>query len=109
MHTPVALLNNGVDYLELNSDGEFKFTSPLKALSLYEVHIDKQPKGQNCTISHNTGIISSADITDIVIQCIKLSGSLDYSFGGDVNSQDGIPDGFVVKSNTAGVNGHLAI
>ena len=43
---------------------------------------------------------------DMVVWRFNSDGTLDTTFGGDVNPADGTPDGFVIHDNAAGGNGN---
>lgn len=87
----VVLRNNGGDDTTLTGSGNlpFTFATPLADGSHYEITIATQPTGQVCTPANASGVISSADVTDIEITCSTLppptgsGGSLDTTFGTD--------------------------
>jgi uncharacterized delta-60 repeat protein len=53
-----------------------------------------------------TGFSENTLDRDMVIWRYNANGTLDTTFGGDVNPVDGIPDGFVIHDNAAGGNLH---
>jgi uncharacterized delta-60 repeat protein len=53
-----------------------------------------------------TGMSESSTNWEMVIWRYTEDGTLDTTFGGDVNPADGVPDGFVVHNSAAGGNGH---
>jgi serine protease len=74
----VTLQNNNADSITLNSNGSFTFNSKLTNGASYNVTVKTQPDSQKCSASNARGTIDGADITDILISCVKslsLSGS----------------------------------
>lgn len=79
----VVLQNNNGDDLSLSSNGEFTFDTALEDGSTYDVTTLIHPATQTCDVTSNNGVVSAADVTDITIDCLFNSGSLDTSFGSD--------------------------
>ena len=67
----ITLQNNNGDDLQLTSNGSFTFVTSLPDLSSYDVSISNQPNSpiQTCSVSNNSGTLSSADVTDVSIIC----------------------------------------
>ncbi len=70
------LLNDYFDQALITSNGPFTFPTPLPSGSPYDVIIAMQPTGQVCTVTNGYGLISNANITDVVISCPTLLTSL---------------------------------
>ncbi len=87
----VVLQNNGGDDLTITADGAFTFSTALTDGAGYNVQVSQQPKTQTCTASSNSGTISGANVTDVVVTCasITISGTVVYS--PDSNSDTPLP------------------
>lgn len=69
----LVLQNNGANDLNISTNGDFSFTVALANGASYSVRITSQPSGQICSIDgRSSGTVSSANITDIQINCITL-------------------------------------
>lgn len=66
----LALQNNGADTLAVAADGPFTFLTKLADSSVYRVTVSTQPAGQTCTVSSESGIIASAEVTDVSVVCV---------------------------------------
>ena len=97
----VVLQNNTGDDLRLNSDGNFTFSSPLDDGENYAVTVLTQPTNpnQNCTVTggangDGTGIVSSDDVSDIVVTCTTIQYDVNVSVnglaGGSVTLSNGV-------------------
>ena len=58
----------------------FTFPAQQPSGTSYSVTIGKQPAGQQCSVSNGSGMISSANITNVQVTCTSL-----YSVGGTIN------------------------
>ena len=57
--------------LVINTNGTFKFTTPLYPGTNYEITITQQPDKQLCTIKNGSGVIKTGtDVTDISVDCV---------------------------------------
>ncbi len=65
----VVLQNNGGDDLTITTEGAFTFNTVLADGSGYNVTVKTQPDGQTCTVTNGNGTISSADVTDVSVNC----------------------------------------
>jgi hypothetical protein len=65
----VLKLNNTSSLLIPAGATTFKFASGLQSTTSYEVTIGAQPAGKTCSITNGSGIISIADITNVMINC----------------------------------------
>lgn len=67
--TGLVLQNNGAEALPIAADGSFTFLTGLTETSSYSVTVSTQPMGQTCDVTNGSGVISEADITDVVVTC----------------------------------------
>jgi hypothetical protein len=66
----VVLKNNGNDSLNVSANGAFaSFLIPLENLASYNIQVNTHPSGQVCYVGQGSGIINSADVTNVEIQC----------------------------------------
>ena len=65
----LVLANNGGDALTLNADGTFTFSNALPPGSSYQVTVQNQPATQTCTVTNGSGIITNANITNVIVNC----------------------------------------
>lgn len=85
----LVLRNNGADDRMLSNDGNFTFATALLNNTAYSVSIASLPTTQACAIHNGSGVVSSANITNISVTCVPAivppppaaSGSLDTNFG----------------------------
>jgi len=66
----LTLQNNGLDDLLRNADGNFTFAAALADGAIYDVAVSIQPTGQTCSVSNASGIIETADVTDVMVFCV---------------------------------------
>lgn len=71
----VILVNKGENALELRQNGRFAFTQTVAPEKSYEVTVQTQPAGQNCTVSAGSGTIDAqGDSVDTVrVACTDLA------------------------------------
>ena len=93
--TGLVLQNNGGDDLAIATNGEFSFPSPIASGATYGVTVKTQPSGpaQSCGIQNGTGIVGSADVTNVTITC--ATGT--FTIGGAVTGLQG--SGLVLTNN----------
>jgi hypothetical protein len=72
----VVLQNNGGDDLTLTGDGTFTFETPLLDGSGYNVTIQTQPSGQDCSVANGSGTVSGDDVTGITVTCTPPAPTL---------------------------------
>ena len=65
----ITMQNNGADSIQLNSNGNFTFPTPLNTGSAYAVTITSQPTGQTCTLTNASGVIQNADVSNVTVTC----------------------------------------
>jgi len=93
----VVLQNNGEDNLIVTSDGDFTFDTPLDNDSDYAVTVLTEPDGQACSITHDSGTVSGADVTNVTVTCTTDNGP---------TRSNGSPSGTLSKGTT---NANLAV
>ena len=65
----VVLQDNGGDDLSLSSNGSFTFAALVADRDAYDVTVERNPKGQNCTVSGGAGTVASANVTGAAVTC----------------------------------------
>ena len=76
----VTLLNNGNDAKTVFANGAFAFLTKLTNGGSYNVTVQTQPEGQTCLLTNNSGTVSGADVTSILVMCSTNT----YTVGGNV-------------------------
>jgi len=71
----LILSTNGGDNLDVDANGEFTFTTPIRADDAYGVTINVQPNSpvQACTVSNREGSVAGANITMVVVDCARFA------------------------------------
>ena len=80
----VVLENNGGDPLAVSSNGSFTFDTLVAAGATYDVTVEINPSGQNCTVANGAGTVASSNVTNVSVTCGI------YSIGGSVAGLSGI-------------------
>ncbi|MGJ4752323.1 hypothetical protein [Leptospira kmetyi] len=90
----LVLKNNGTDPITISSNGTFTFSTSISSGSAYAVTIQQNPTSpaQLCTLSNDTGTISSSNVTNVGISC----GAALYSVGGTIS---GLTGNLTLKNN----------
>lgn len=96
LHGTLVLQNNGGDAFTMTADGLFTFSTPLASGSTYSVTVHSQPAGETCTVDNGEGVISNANITNVVVHCSTNA----HTVGGTVTGLSGT----VVLQNNGGDN-----
>lgn len=92
----VVLQNNGGDDLTVSNNGGFTFATELSDASAYSVSVLSQPASQSCSLNNASGSISSADVNNVTLSCVTISGGSAFSVGGTVS---GLSDTLVLQNN----------
>jgi hypothetical protein len=66
----LVLQNNGADNLSIAANGPFTFATELTNGSTYSVRVATQPTAQTCRVTNGNGTITSADVTNIAVNCV---------------------------------------
>ncbi|TGL95110.1 hypothetical protein EHQ76_17130 [Leptospira barantonii] len=90
----LVLKNNGADPITISSNGTFTFSTSISSGSAYAVTIQQNPTSpaQLCTLSNDTGTISSSNVSNVGISC----GSALYLVGGTIS---GLTGNLTLKNN----------
>ena len=88
----VGLTNNSTDtitYAFSSSSDTFTFDKPLSSGSAYDVTVTTQPTGQICSVTNNSGTISTSgsDITNVLVTCV-IGSATDVSLTASVTGLD---------------------
>lgn len=95
--TNLVLQNNDGDDKSISANGPFTFTSAVIDGSAYAVTVLTQPAGETCVVSNGTGIITGANINNIIVVCSSGGGG-SYTIGGTAINLSGT----IVLQNTVG-------
>jgi hypothetical protein len=95
----VILQNNGTNDLSVTSNGTFSFTTTVASGDPYAVTVLTNPTGpwQTCVVTSDTGTVTDANITDVVVTC----STNHYTIGGTVT---GLASGETVTLRQNGSN-----
>ncbi len=79
----VVIQNNSGDDLNINTNGDFTFTTALNNDSVYDVTVLTQPTlpNQTCAVSAGSGLLVGANVTNVTVNCITDT----YTVGGSVS------------------------
>jgi 6-phosphogluconolactonase (cycloisomerase 2 family) len=65
----LVLLNNGGDPLSVPANGAFTFNGRLTSGSNYAVTVGTQPAGKTCMVSAAAGVVGTASVTNVAVNC----------------------------------------
>lgn len=68
----ITLQNNGGNNLSVSANGSFTFGAGVANGSTYNVTVQAQQPGQNCTITNGSGTVSGANITNVTVTCVSV-------------------------------------
>jgi hypothetical protein len=89
------ILVNGADTATPNAgDTSFTFPTAVPAGTSYAVTVQLQPDAVNCTVSGGTGVVGSANVTDVAITCASAA----FTVGGTISGLTG--NGLVLADGT---------
>jgi len=71
----VSLQNNGIDTLDVGANGSFTFATVVNDGSAYTVTVSAQPLGQTCTVDNGAGLVSGANVTNVLVNCSNTGGN----------------------------------
>ena len=77
----LVLQNNLTDDIALGGNGAFSFHTALADGASYDVTVKTQPIGYTCVVTNGSGVISSNNVTNIIVNCNQTT----YSVGGIVS------------------------
>jgi uncharacterized delta-60 repeat protein len=82
--TGLVLVDEGSE-LPVSANGRVAFSAPRSTGTSYDVEVRTQPHGpdQVCSVQHGTGMVSGADVADILVHCDTPPppSGLDLTFG----------------------------
>jgi hypothetical protein len=81
----VVLQDNGADSQSISSIGSFTFATPIAQGGTYMVTVLTQPATQTCTVANGSGIVGSANVTNVTVVCSTNA----YTVGGTVSGLSG--------------------
>jgi len=65
----LTLQNSNGTQLNVASDGEFRFETPMVSSALYNVTIAVLPRDQSCKISNGSGTVGKTDVRNVIVTC----------------------------------------
>ncbi|HEX3849123.1 MAG TPA: hypothetical protein VHV81_17210 [Steroidobacteraceae bacterium] len=71
--------------LTITANGAFAFPTPVADESAFAVKIRTQPANQTCTLTNASGLVGTADITDIGVTCVTDA----FTIGGAISGLTG--------------------
>ena len=106
----VVLQDNGGDDLSVSGNGAFTFHSRLADGAAYDVTVKTEPAGQICTVSHGAGIVASANVVSVAVNCAPLTDDFNRPDGGLGAGWAAMADGglSIVSQQVVGTSGALA-
>lgn len=90
----LVLQNNSGDNLSLTASGSFTFSTAVADGAGYTVTVLTQPSGLTCSASSNSGTISGAAVTSVVVTCSATT----FTVGGTLSSLSGT---LVLQNNSS--------
>jgi trimeric autotransporter adhesin len=90
----VILQRAGGEALSISANGDFAFPTPVAEGSTYAVSIKTQPAGGTCTVTQGSGIVGSANVTNIAVACLANA----FTAGGTIS---GLIGTVVLQNNGA--------
>ena len=97
----LTLINAETEALSVSADGPFTFTLTAPSGAEYSVLLASPPPGQVCTVANGSGVVASANVTDVTVACAPGSEATLYAFSGGTDGR--YPD----SGLTAGLDGHF--
>ncbi|OIQ95453.1 serine/threonine-protein kinase PknD [mine drainage metagenome] len=91
----LVLQINGGSNLPISANGTFTFATALANGAAYNVTVFAQPNGETCTVNSGSGVLASANKTNVAVTCSSTS----FTVGGTVSSLTGT--GLILQDNGA--------
>jgi hypothetical protein len=89
------ILVNGTDTATPNAgDTSFTFPTPVAAGTSYAVTVQLQPDAVQCTVTGGSGVVGSANVTDVAVTCASAA----FTLGGTISGLTG--NGLVLGDGT---------
>lgn len=77
----ILVLNDDLETLEIDEEGEFAFETELEEGEEYTVAIEEGPEGQACETENATGTIPDSEVDDVIVECTDFEASAFNRFG----------------------------
>lgn len=77
----LTLFADGIGSKSFGANGAFTLSSLIDSGSSYDVEVTQQPAGQTCTVTNGQGTITTADVANVLVQCVMN----EYTVGGSVS------------------------
>jgi len=90
----VILQRAGGEALSISANGDFAFPTPVAEGSTYAVIAKAQPAGGTCTVSQGSGVVGSANVTNVAVACVANA----FTTGGTIS---GLIGSVVLQNNGA--------
>ena len=90
----LVLQLNGGDSLTITADGPFAFPTAVADTGTYAITLHAQPADQTCVLAHGSGIVGTANVTNITVTCVTNA----FTTGGAISGLAGT----VVLQNNGG-------
>jgi len=98
----IILQDNAGDDLTISSDGSFVFPAKVSSGAQYVVTVKSSP-GLSCAVSQGNGVMASADISAVDVECsplVTVSGVLQgLNFGGSIVVTNNSNDSLTLSAN----------
>lgn len=82
----VILVDNGGDQTTVTGNGSaslpFTFSTPLASGSTYSVTVFTPPQGKACSVTHGSGTVAGANITNVAVACSTVTYPVNVSVSG---------------------------
>jgi hypothetical protein len=65
----VVLQNNAGNNLTVTANGSFTFPGTVVSGAGYNVSVLTQPAGQNCVVTNGMGIVTTSNVTSVMVSC----------------------------------------
>lgn len=69
--TDTLILKNGDQQIELNKNSSFFFEGNITSGNKFAISIESQPQNQTCLLQNANGIITTSNVTSVVIVCVN--------------------------------------
>jgi alpha-tubulin suppressor-like RCC1 family protein len=103
----LVLQDSGGADLPLSASGAFTFPAAVASGAAYAVTVKTQPAGpaQTCTISHGSGTVGAANVTDVAVSCqtgvFLIGGTVSGLAGGGLVLRDNGGDDLTITGDGA--------
>ena len=101
-----VVLGLGMEQLPVSDNTTFVFVGELENGEGYDVQVDTQPANAVCTVTDGSGVINSADVTNVAVDCQPA-----FAIGGSVDGLNALETVTVMLDSSAlgGVNESLVL